>query len=82
MKNNIKSSITLPPAELAIVEELAKKLKAKSKVEVIRRGLTLLKQTLDRSELKSAFAKAAEAVQKYGNKEIKELDKLSDEGLD
>ena len=59
-----------------------KKLQAKSKVEVIRRGLTLLKQSLDRSELKMAYVKAAEAVQKYGSKEVQELDKLSDEGLD
>ena len=38
MKRNGKSSITLPPAELRLVLELQTRLKAKSKVEVVRRG--------------------------------------------
>lgn len=62
MKNNTKSSITLPAAELAVVESLQKKLKIKKKVEVIRMGLKLLKETTDREALREEFRKAAEAV--------------------
>ena len=45
MKSNTKSSITLPAKELALVDQLRKQLKLKTKVEVIRRGLLLLKNT-------------------------------------
>lgn len=58
MKSNTKSSITLPPSELAMVNELMKKLKAKSKVDVIRQGLQLLKQTTDRAELAELYRQA------------------------
>ena len=82
MKSNTKSSITLPPHELALVEELARRLKAKTKVEVIRRGLKLLKETTDRAQLRKAYAQAAEAVQKHGSTEIADLDPLAGEGTD
>jgi len=39
MKTNTKSSITLPPDELKLVVRLKAMLKAKSKVEVVRRGI-------------------------------------------
>lgn len=58
MKSNTKSSITLPPSELALVNELMKKLKAKSKVDVIRQGLRLLKQNTDRAELAELYRRA------------------------
>jgi Arc/MetJ-type ribon-helix-helix transcriptional regulator len=45
MKSNAKSSITLPPDELKLVVSLQARLKAKSKVEVVRRGLRLLQET-------------------------------------
>jgi hypothetical protein len=59
-KKNVKSSITLPPAELEIVNDLMTKLDAKSKVEVIRQGLALLKQKTDRDYLAAEFRRAAE----------------------
>jgi hypothetical protein len=40
MKSNTKSSITLPAKELKLVLALQTKLKAKSKVEVVRRSLS------------------------------------------
>ena len=82
MKNNTKSSITLPHQELKLVEELKKKIGAKSKVEVIRRGLLKLKETTDRQALALAYAKAAEATRQSTIEEVKELDVFSEEGLE
>ena len=83
MKNNttVKSSITLPPAELEIVNQLMVQLKAKSKVEVIRRGLMLLKDMCDAKLLKEQFRNASLLVRDANKEDYKELDRLSDEGL-
>jgi len=51
MKSNTKSSITLPPEELKLVVSLQARLKAKSKVEIVRRGLRLLQEATDRESL-------------------------------
>ena len=80
MKKNTKSSITLPPTELALVNSLAKKLKAKSKVDVIRKGLALLQATTDRQELRAAFAKASAMTRDALAHEISDLDHLANEG--
>lgn len=82
MKKNTKSSITLPPQELALVEGLVKSLGAKSKVEVIRRGLTLLKNQSDRAALKAAYAAAALKAGDSTREELKDLDPLSAEGIE
>ena len=81
MKTNTKSSITLPPDELKLVIELQKKLKAKSKVEVVRRGLKLLKETTDRDRLREAFRQASNATRASLAAELDELDELTSEGL-
>ena len=81
MKTNTKSSITLPPDELKLVIELQKKLKAKSKVEVVRRGLKLLKETTDRDRLREAFRQASNATRASLAAELDELDDLTSEGL-
>lgn len=81
MKNNTKSSITLPAAELELVMDLMKSLKAKTKVEVIRRGLTLLKETTDRKSLRDSFKRASEATKDTIQSELNDLDALTDEGL-
>ena len=81
MKANTKSSITLPPDELKLVIELQKKLKAKSKVEVVRRGLKLLKETTDRDRLREAFRQASNATRASLAAELDELDDLTSEGL-
>jgi len=82
MKNNTKSSITLPATELALVIDLMKTLRAKSKVEVIRRGLTLLKENTDRKSLRASFKKASEATRGSLRADLDDLDSLSDEGLE
>ena len=79
MKNNTsKSSITLPPEELKLVQNLMKKLGAKSKVEVVRRGLKLLQENLERRALKESFSRAS----KITRDEALTYDHLSGEGID
>ena len=82
MKAHTKSSITLPPEELRLVVALQAKLKAKSKVEVVRRGLRLLKETTDRASLRAAYRSASRATRASLGHELAELDHLSSEGLD
>ena len=82
MKPNTKSSITLPPAELALVVDLQAKLKAKSKVEVVRRGLRLLKEVTDRESLRKAYRRASSATRRSMAADLEELDHLTGEGLD
>ena len=82
MKSNTKSSITLPPAELDLVLSLQRKLKVKTKVEVVRRGLRLLAETTDRESLRQAFRHASLATRATLREELRELDHLSSEGLD
>ena len=82
MKSNTKSSITLPPNELKLVVSLQARLKARSKVEVVRRGLRLLQETTDREALREAYRKASLATRKSLAREIRELDTLAGEGLD
>jgi hypothetical protein len=81
MKYNTKSSITLPPEELALVEALRKRLRAKSKVEVVRRGLYLLRDSVDRDALRARYAEASKRVRQSTLAELEELDGLSAEGL-
>lgn len=82
MKKNTKSSITLPPKELELVEGLVKSLGARSKVEVIRRGLYLLKSQTDRSALKEAYAAASRKAAGSLRSDLEELDHLSGEGVE
>jgi len=82
MKSNTKSSITLPAAELRVVEELRRRLGAKSKVEVVRQGLRLLKEQTDRESLRRAFREASRATRRSAVAELAELDHLTAEGLD
>ncbi len=82
MKSNTKSSITLPPDELKLVLSLQMKLKARSKVEVVRRGLRLLEETTNRERLREAYRRASRATRKSLAEDLPELDSLVDEGLD
>lgn len=72
----------MPPSELELVNSLKKRLHAKSKVEVIRKGLQLLKESTDRQALRNAYKKASEATRGTLQDELDELDALSGEGLD
>ena len=82
MKSNTKSSITLPPEEFALVLELKSTLEAKINVEVVRRGLRLLKEVTDRKSLRQAYNEASLDVRESVEKEIDELDSLVAEGLE
>lgn len=77
-----KSSITLPPDELEIVNQLMKNLNAKSKVEVIRRALRLLQEATQRKQLKEQFARASLLVTQHNKEDLDELDSLSFDGLE
>lgn len=81
MKSNTKSSITLPPDELKLVVSLKAKLKAKSKVEVVRRGLRMLQEATDRESLREAYRRASLATRASLGPELEELDGLVSEGL-
>lgn len=82
MKSNTKSSITLPSSELELVNTLMKRLRAKSKVEVIRKGLHLLKESTDRQALRNAYRQASEATRKHLKEEMSELESVNSDGLD
>jgi Arc/MetJ-type ribon-helix-helix transcriptional regulator len=82
MKKHTKSSITLPPDELKLVIALQAKLRAKSKVEVVRRGLRLLREATDRESLREAYRRASRATRESLAAELAELDPLTAEGLD
>ena len=78
----MKSSITLPPEELKLVASLQARLKAKSKVEVIRRGLRLLQETTDRERMRGAYRRASLATRDSLAEELKEIDPLVGDVLD
>jgi len=82
MRSNAKSSITLPPEEIRLVHSLKARLKLKSNVEVVRRGLKLLQETTERRALREAYRTASRATRESIAREIRELDHLSGEGLD
>lgn len=81
MRFNTKSSITLPPEELRVVLDLQARLKARSKVEVVRRGLRLLRDATEREALREAYRRASRATRASLAREMEELDHLSSEGL-
>ena len=82
MRTNAKSSVTLPQEELRLVLSLKSRLKLKSNVEVIRRGLRLLQETTERRALQEAYRVASRATRRSTITEIEELDHLAGEGLD
>ena len=73
MKSNTKSSITLNPDDLKLVSSIQAKLVARSKVEVVRRGLRLLEATTNREELREAYRRASLATRKSLGEELREL---------
>ena len=77
-----KSSITLPRDEFRLVTILKARLGLKSNVEVVRKGLHLLREQTDRRTLKEAYRKASRATRGATRKEIDDLDHLAHEGID
>ena len=82
MSSDAKSSITLPAEELRLVKFLKARLRLRSNVEVVRRGLRLLAETTSRQALKEAYRKASRATRAVTEAELEELDHLTGEGLD
>ena len=82
MKGKTKSSIMLPPKELKLAVSPQARLKAKSKVEVVRRGLRLRQQTTERERVREADRRASLATRESLTKELKELEPLVGDGLD
>lgn len=82
MKLNTKSSITLPAAELRLVQSLKSRLRLTSNVEVVRRGLRLLADTTEREALRQAYRAASNATRKVSRADLAILDTLVDEGIE
>ena len=82
MKPNTKSSITLPPAELRLVQRLKTRLRCKSNVEVVRRGLRLLAERTERESLRAAYRRASTAVRADADDAVALDDALGSDGLD
>jgi hypothetical protein len=82
MKTDAKSRITLLPEDSKLVATLQVKLKVKSRIEVVRRGLRLLKETMERASLRDTYRAASRATRASLGAELAELDHLTSEGLD
>ncbi|HLG18266.1 MAG TPA: hypothetical protein VI895_00440 [Bdellovibrionota bacterium] len=65
-----------------MVKDLQSKLALKTKVEVVRRGLRLLKDTVDRNELRRAFREASKSTRRTLSVELEELDSITAENLE
>ena len=81
MKKNTKSSITLPAEELKLVVSLQATLGARSKVDLVRRGLRLLREQTERDALRDGYRRASLATRGSLAAELEELDGLTPEGL-
>jgi Arc/MetJ-type ribon-helix-helix transcriptional regulator len=64
-----------------LVTALQARLKAKTKVEVVRRGLRLLRDQTDREQLREAYRRASAATRKSLARELKDLDSTTSDGL-
>ena len=71
----------MPPEELKLVVALQARLKAKSKVEIVRRGLRLLSEATDRAALREGYRRASLATRESLSVELPELDSLTADGL-
>ena len=64
-----------------MVLALKAQLKAKSNVEVVRRGLRLLRDATERDALRESYRQASRATRASLSHELRELDHLAAEGL-
>jgi len=82
MRSNAKSRITLPADELRLVASLKARLRLKSNVEVVRRGLRLLHEATDREAIRDAYRSASTRARGANAADLAEFDRLAGEGLD
>jgi hypothetical protein len=81
MKVNTKSSITLPPNELKMVLGLMKRLGLKTKVEVVRQALLMLKEKLERENLRKSYEDASLKARQSTKEGLADFDHLTDENI-
>ena len=81
MKANARSSITLPAAEVALIERLKPRVGVTTNVAVVRRALRLLESTTDRDELRRAYRDASNITRQASAADLADLDHLTAEGL-
>lgn len=82
-KSNLaKSSFTLPKPEVAMVRRLKTELGLHSNTAVVRRALLDLQKRVEREHLRQQFREASAVVSQVNREEMRDLDLLSDEGLD
>lgn len=77
----VKSSFTLPPAEVSLVTRLKRQLHLASNTAVVRRALSDLEKKIEREELRRQFRAAVQVVRPSSEEEIHEMDHLVNEGL-
>ncbi len=77
----MKSSITLPPEEYQLVLSLKRTLSLRSNVDVVRRGLALLRREIEAEARQRSYLEASLAVRGPQAEEVAELDALAAEGL-
>ena len=80
MKANARSSITLPAAEVALIERLKPRVGVKTNVAVVRHALRLLESTTDRDELRRAYREASNATREALAADLADLDHLGGRG--
>jgi len=73
--------VTLPAAEIALIERLKPRVGAKTNIAVVRRALRLLESTTDRDELRRAYRDASNATREALAADLADLDHLAAEGL-
>jgi hypothetical protein len=76
MKARAKSSITLSADEVRLVSVLKARLRVKTNVGVVRRGLRLLECSTDRRALREAYRKASAATRESTARDLRDLDHL------
>lgn len=83
MKRNalVKSSFSLPPAEVKVVVRLRRELGFSSNTSVVRLALQNLQKSVERDHLREQFREASLVVRKVNRQEMEDLDRLSNEGL-
>lgn len=78
---NKKSSFTLPASEVLRVSRLKNRLGLRSNTAVVRRALSELETSVDRSLLRKQFRESSQLVRKANQSDMDELDLLAGEGL-
>ncbi|MBI2346437.1 MAG: hypothetical protein HYV03_06070 [Deltaproteobacteria bacterium] len=77
----VKSSFSLPPQEVSLVNRLKKRLHVHTNTAVVRLALLDLQKKVEREELRKQFLEASQIVRTANRQEMVSLDRLAGEGL-